>query len=171
MYTQAAPSKSAPPVGTCCLYFTAPRFPTPEGTPGNILYLDGEGSGIVNNMCVPSEVSPSYAPPGRALISTSTVGERLVSKPVELYQRFINADLYFNTDLNFNTCLAWAGGQCAQLILCGQLQCTPKDIASLLMVLSNFFACCCICVLWLRRATKIFKLAQAAAVIAEEKLR
>jgi hypothetical protein len=32
---------------------------------GAILYLNGEGEGIVNNMCFPSEVSPSYAPPGQ----------------------------------------------------------------------------------------------------------
>jgi hypothetical protein len=30
--------------------------------------------GLVNNACVPSAVSPSYAPPGRALISASLVG-------------------------------------------------------------------------------------------------
>lgn len=33
--------------------------------PGNTLYLDGEGRGIVNNMCFPSEVSASYAPAGQ----------------------------------------------------------------------------------------------------------
>ena len=35
-----------------------------------MLYLDGEGGpqsggGIVNNCCFPSEVAPSYAPPGQ----------------------------------------------------------------------------------------------------------
>lgn len=33
--------------------------------PGNTLYLEGEGRGIVNNMCFPSEVARSYAPAGQ----------------------------------------------------------------------------------------------------------
>jgi len=74
---QGAPSKVESGVGTCCLYFSAPNPPTPQGAPGNILYLNGEGKGIVNNMCIPSEVSPTYAPPGRSLISISTVGKAL----------------------------------------------------------------------------------------------
>lgn len=32
---------------------------------GNVLYLNGEGSGLVNNACFPSAVAPSYAPPGQ----------------------------------------------------------------------------------------------------------
>ena len=41
--------------------------------PGNTLYLDGEGGpqsggGTVNNMCFPSEVAPSYAPPGQVCV-------------------------------------------------------------------------------------------------------
>ncbi|KAI7843455.1 hypothetical protein COHA_002933 [Chlorella ohadii] len=66
----AAPSKPAAGVGTCCLYFAAPR----PARPGNTLYLDGEGRGIVNNMCFPSEVSASYAPAGQTLVSVSTIG-------------------------------------------------------------------------------------------------
>ncbi|KAL4435625.1 hypothetical protein ABPG77_002588 [Micractinium sp. CCAP 211/92] len=65
-----APSKAAPGVGTCCLYFKADR----PARPGNTLYLDGEGGGIVNNMCFPSEVAPSYAPAGQTLVSVSTIG-------------------------------------------------------------------------------------------------
>ncbi|GIL43974.1 hypothetical protein Vafri_1549 [Volvox africanus] len=67
---QSSPSKSDPGVGTCCLYFRAPKPPSPE----NILYLNGEDGGIVNNCCFPSTVAPSYAPPGQALVSASTVG-------------------------------------------------------------------------------------------------
>ncbi len=58
---QSAPSKPAKGVGTCCLYFRAPKPPSPE----NILYLNGEDGGIVNNCCFPSTVAPSYAPPGQ----------------------------------------------------------------------------------------------------------
>ncbi|GLC46739.1 hypothetical protein PLESTB_001358300 [Pleodorina starrii] len=67
---QSSPSKPQPGVGTCCLYFRAPKPPSPE----NILYLNGEDEGIVNNCCFPSTVAPSYAPPGQTLVSVSTVG-------------------------------------------------------------------------------------------------
>lgn len=54
---------------TTCLYFAAPEPPVERP----ILVLDGDGEGPVNNLCVPSQVAPAYAPPGRALISTSVV--------------------------------------------------------------------------------------------------
>lgn len=57
---------------TTCLYYSAPEPPVTRP----ILMLDGEDSGPVNNVCVPSQVAPSYAPPGRALISASVIGAR-----------------------------------------------------------------------------------------------
>ena len=57
-------------MGTVCVYFAAPRAPRDEP----ILYLNGDGAGLVNNACVPSAVCPSYAPAGTALISASLVG-------------------------------------------------------------------------------------------------
>lgn len=53
-----------------CVYFAAAEPPLREP----ILVLNGEGSGIVNNMCVPSAVQPSYAPSGEALVSVSVLG-------------------------------------------------------------------------------------------------
>ncbi len=53
-----------------CLYFAATRSPLREA----IIALNGTGSGLVNNVCVPSDVSPDYAPPGKALISISVLG-------------------------------------------------------------------------------------------------
>ena len=50
-----------------CLYFAAEHAPVTEP----ILVLNGEGDGPVNNLCVPSAVSPAMAPPGAALISAS----------------------------------------------------------------------------------------------------
>ncbi|MHC4819643.1 MAG: FAD-dependent oxidoreductase [Planctomycetota bacterium] len=47
----------------------APRPPAV----GTFLVLDGNGEGPVNQLCVPSEVAPNYAPPGRALVSASVV--------------------------------------------------------------------------------------------------
>ena len=41
---------------------SAPRPPREE----NVLYLNGESSGLVNNACFPSTVAPSYASAGQA---------------------------------------------------------------------------------------------------------
>lgn len=56
--------------GTACLYFAASEPPVKKP----ILVLDGEGSGPINNLCVPSAVAQTYAPAGQNLISASTVG-------------------------------------------------------------------------------------------------
>jgi len=53
-----------------CLYFAAPSPPVP----GPVLVLNGEGRGPVNNLCVMSEVSSRYAPPGQALVSATVLG-------------------------------------------------------------------------------------------------
>lgn len=50
------------------LYFDAPVAPQR----GPWLMLNGEGDGVVRTVCVLSEAAPSYAPPGRALISVTT---------------------------------------------------------------------------------------------------
>ena len=52
-----------------CLYFSARRTPIPDP----ILVLNGDGSGPVNNLSVPSKVSSEYAPDGHHLISVSVV--------------------------------------------------------------------------------------------------
>lgn len=56
--------------GVSCLYFDAPRPPAR----GAWLVLNGDGDGIVNNATTLTEVSPNYGPPGRALVSVSTLG-------------------------------------------------------------------------------------------------
>lgn len=53
------------------VYFAAGRPPVSEP----ILVLDGEGSGPVNSVAVPSIASPGYAPPGRSLIAAAIVGD------------------------------------------------------------------------------------------------
>jgi phytoene dehydrogenase-like protein len=53
-----------------CLYFAAARSPLGEA----IIALNGTGSGLVNNVCVPSDVVPGYAPLGQALVSVSVLG-------------------------------------------------------------------------------------------------
>ncbi len=62
---------SAPPPGrgVRTLFFDAPEPPVEDP----ILVLDGDGAGPVNDLCVVSNVAPSYAPPGRALVSASVL--------------------------------------------------------------------------------------------------
>jgi phytoene dehydrogenase-like protein len=84
---EQSPSASGDAVGTCCLYFAAEKPPRE----GNYLYLDGDNKGgIVNNCCVPSEVSTSYAPAGKALISVSVIGSRDELSDEELESRVID---------------------------------------------------------------------------------
>jgi phytoene dehydrogenase-like protein len=52
------------------IYFAAPSSPLREP----ILALNGERRGRVNHVCVPSDVAPSYAPPGKSLVSVSVLG-------------------------------------------------------------------------------------------------
>jgi DNA-binding MarR family transcriptional regulator len=52
------------------VHYTAER--TPVGEP--ILVLNGDGRGPVNDLCVPSDVAPSYAPPGASLVSATVLG-------------------------------------------------------------------------------------------------
>lgn len=61
-----------------CLYFAAESAPFQ----GPLLLLNGNGTssttkgGPINNVCVPSSVSPSYAPPGRHLVSATVIAAR-----------------------------------------------------------------------------------------------
>ena len=55
--------------GVTCVYYEAPSPPIP----GPWLVVNGE-RGPINNLCVPSEAMPSYAPPGRALVSATILG-------------------------------------------------------------------------------------------------
>lgn len=53
------------------LSYDAPRSPVGEG----ILVLNGTGKGLVNHLVCMSDVAPPYAPPGRALLSVTVIGE------------------------------------------------------------------------------------------------
>ncbi|MGL4460904.1 MAG: NAD(P)/FAD-dependent oxidoreductase [Planctomycetia bacterium] len=57
--------------GVDCLYYAADR--APFAAP--VLVLNGDGAGPINNLCVPSNAAPSYAPAGRALVSVSVLEE------------------------------------------------------------------------------------------------
>ena len=58
--------------GEWCLYFAAKEPPITEP----YLVLNGDGSGWVNSLTVPSIVAPSYAPAGQHLISVVVIGHR-----------------------------------------------------------------------------------------------
>ena len=63
-----------------CLYFAAKQAPVTEP----ILTLNGSGKGIVNNLCVPNRIAPSYAPAGQNLISVTVLGHQ--DDPDSLFQ-------------------------------------------------------------------------------------
>ena len=56
-----------PPHAVSCMYFCAPESPLEMP----LLVLNGTGSGPVNNLCIPSQIAPSYAPEGMSLISAT----------------------------------------------------------------------------------------------------
>jgi phytoene dehydrogenase-like protein len=56
--------------GVTGLYFAARRSPLNEA----IIALNGSDQGLVNNLCVLSDVAPHYAPPGQSLISVAVLG-------------------------------------------------------------------------------------------------
>ncbi len=56
---------------TVCLYYDAPGSPLDDP----VLVLNGEGVGPINNVVVPSDVAPGYAPEGRALVTAVVVGD------------------------------------------------------------------------------------------------
>jgi phytoene dehydrogenase-like protein len=58
-----------PAHGSVTLYFDASASPQR----GPCLMVNGDGDGVVRTVCVLSEAAPSYAPPGRALISVTVI--------------------------------------------------------------------------------------------------
>ncbi len=60
---------TTPPAEVACLYFAATTSPIPE----RWLVLNGERAGPINNLSVPSDLQPSYAPPGQSLVSVTVL--------------------------------------------------------------------------------------------------
>src|SRR6266508_2155208 len=78
-----------PPPGSMpatCVYFATKNPPLDEP----ILIVNGEGSGPVSHCCVPSAVSPTYAPSGRHLVSVSVLGK---VEPGEALERAVVGQL------------------------------------------------------------------------------
>lgn len=66
-------SAGLPPRSVRCVYFSAAEPPIRD----RMLVLNGTKTGVVNNLCVPSQVSPSYAPQGQSLISASVLDDTI----------------------------------------------------------------------------------------------
>jgi phytoene dehydrogenase-like protein len=65
------PGRTAPRWNrTTCFYFSVPEAPYPD----RLIALRGDRDGLIHHLCVPSNVSPTYAPDGRALVSVSVIG-------------------------------------------------------------------------------------------------
>lgn len=84
---------------TTCVYFAADCAPLRE--PILVLNGDGASAGPVNSLCVPSRVSPEYAPRGRELVSVSVLGD-----PAESDDDLVEAALH--------QCREWYGRQVAE---------------------------------------------------------
>ena len=57
-------------IAETCLYFSCDR----ADWHSPFLMLNGEGSGPINNIAIPSRVSPAYAPDGQSLVSVVVLG-------------------------------------------------------------------------------------------------
>lgn len=63
-------SAAAAQAAVTCVYYAAERSPVD----GPWLVLNGDGTGPINNLCVPTEVQRSYGPEGKALVSVTVLG-------------------------------------------------------------------------------------------------
>lgn len=64
--------ENKPVRSTICVYFSADEDQIPVQDP--VLFLNGSGKGIVNNMFFATNVARTYGPPGKALVSVSLIG-------------------------------------------------------------------------------------------------
>lgn len=75
---------------TVCLHYAADRAPIKKP----IIALKGDRRGLINNVCVPSEVAPAYAPLGRSLVCVSVLGNKTANEELELQVRRELADWF-----------------------------------------------------------------------------
>lgn len=79
---------------TTCLYFAADKPPIDDP----ILVLNGDPTGPINNLCVPSNISPNYAPKGKSLVCVTVIGTRRDNLSLEKAVRSQLED-WFGTDV------------------------------------------------------------------------
>lgn len=71
-------------VGETCFYFASDKTPWQS----SYLVLNGNNEGPINNLAIPSMVSPTYAPPGKSLISVVALNSPLGNSE-ELFQNVL----------------------------------------------------------------------------------
>lgn len=81
---------------TTCFYYAAPAPPFNE----KLLMLNGDQSGPINNLCVPSNVVGKYAPDGQALVSVSVVGAMDIPEPHLQLQVFSQLRNWFGAQVD-----------------------------------------------------------------------
>jgi len=70
-----------------CFYYAADEPPLPHP----MIVLNGDGAGPVNNFAAMSQVAPTYAPPGKSLVSVSVLGTQQLT--VQQLGGFITAQM------------------------------------------------------------------------------
>lgn len=66
--------------GVWCYYFVANAAPDP----GKTLFLNGDGTGPINNCCVLTNIAPTYGPAGNALISVTVLETAAAHSPASV---------------------------------------------------------------------------------------
>jgi len=79
---------------TVCFHYAADKPPLDRP----IIALKGDRDGLVNNVCVPSEIAPHYAPAGKSLVCASVLGDRPADADLERQVRRELAD-WFGQDV------------------------------------------------------------------------
>jgi phytoene dehydrogenase-like protein len=90
-------AQPAPGRGTAVVYFDAPRSPT-RGRPD--LHIGTPGDGPIATLATMSDVAPDYAPPGRSLVSVSTVGVPEVADRALIAAVRAQASLWFGQQVD-----------------------------------------------------------------------
>jgi phytoene dehydrogenase-like protein len=92
-----SPEQTLPMSGTTVVYFLAEKAPFPEP----LIMLNSDGRGPISNLAPLSNVQPTYAPPGTALLAASMIGEH-VRRPSDELMKDVRAQLH-----------SWFGAQTA----------------------------------------------------------
>uniref|UniRef100_A0A7N0VM44 Amine oxidase domain-containing protein n=1 Tax=Kalanchoe fedtschenkoi TaxID=63787 RepID=A0A7N0VM44_KALFE len=128
--------KKRPVRSTVCLYFSAAQAQIPTRAP--VLFLNGSGQGIINNMFFATNVAPSYAPEGQALVSVSLIG---------LYENVSDEDLVTRVTGELSE---WFGGEIVRswthlrtyrIPYAQPNQCPPTDLRKNPRVRKGVYAC------------------------------
>jgi phytoene dehydrogenase-like protein len=84
--------------GVFNLYFSALRSPLRE----RLLVLNGEGRGVINNLVVPSDIAPRYAPSGAALISIAVLEQSAGGRTLEALAEIVRSEAceWFGPEVN-----------------------------------------------------------------------